>query len=108
MEQQAILKTYQLHELRKLKYPLARWLFSATGHGKNVCDDVGGHVTHQAALHNLRQPASMAIRNAQNMSSVLSQWLQGVKLIYLEAGQQMEFRNRKKEQWRNVRPVAGI
>lgn len=33
----------------------------------------------------------MAIQNAQDMSSVLSQQLQGVKLIYLEAGELMEF-----------------
>ncbi|XP_040061406.2 uncharacterized protein LOC120836519 [Ixodes scapularis] len=99
---------YQLHEFRKLEYPAAKWLFSATGHGKNACDGVGGLVKHQATLDNLRQPASMAIQNGQDMSRILSQHLKGVKLLYLDETELVEFRNRKKEEWSNVRAVRGI
>ncbi|XP_040076577.1 uncharacterized protein LOC120848630, partial [Ixodes scapularis] len=99
---------YQLHEFRKLEYPAAKWLFSATGHGKNACDGVGGLVKHQATLENLRQPASMAIQNGQDMSRILSQHLKGVKLLYLDETELVEFRNREKEEWSNVRAVRGI
>lgn len=39
---------YQLHKFRKLEYPAAKWLLSATGHGKNACDGVGGLVKHHS------------------------------------------------------------
>ncbi|KAH9381997.1 hypothetical protein HPB48_010208 [Haemaphysalis longicornis] len=75
---------YQLHELRNSDVPETQWIFSATGHGKNACDGVGGIVKHQATLYNLREPLRNAIQTAKDMVTVLSEKIKGVHFIYLE------------------------
>ncbi|KAG0435898.1 hypothetical protein HPB47_018255 [Ixodes persulcatus] len=89
---------YLINKSRKLRDDHGVW---STPHPYSRCK-------HQATLHNLRQPASMAIQNGQDMSRILSQHLKGVKLIYLDETELVEFRNRKKEEWSNVRAVRGI
>ncbi|XP_077557118.1 uncharacterized protein LOC144171819 [Haemaphysalis longicornis] len=99
---------YQLHELRKSDVPETQWIFSATGHGKNACDGVGGIVKHQATLYNLREPLRNAIQTAKDMVTVLSEKIKGVHFIYLEGNEVSSYRETKKEEWRTVRAFPGI
>lgn len=52
---------FQLYEFQRAGLPKVRWVFSASGHGKNTCDGVGGLLKHQAKEQNLRSPADEAI-----------------------------------------------
>ncbi|XP_077562549.1 uncharacterized protein LOC144178508 [Haemaphysalis longicornis] len=99
---------YQLHELGKSDVPETQWIFSATGHGKNACDGVGGIVKHQATLYNLREPLRNAIQTAKDMVTVLSEKIKGVHFIYLEGNEVSSYRETKKEEWRTVRAFPGI
>ncbi|KAH9360760.1 hypothetical protein HPB48_018215 [Haemaphysalis longicornis] len=93
---------YQLHELRKSDVPEMQWIFSATGHGKDACDGVGGIVKHQATLYNLREPLRNAIQTAKDMVTVLSEKIKGVHFIYLEGNEVSSYRETKKEEWRTL------
>lgn len=86
---------YKLFEFGKSCCPSTQWVFSATGHGKNACDGVGGLVKHQAMLNS---PES-AIRTAGAFVTVLSEKLKGVHPIHLEE-KVVAFRELKKEEWR--------
>lgn len=87
---------YQLHQFAKDDCPQAQWLFSASGHGKNACDGVGGLVKHQATLNNLRERSVSAIQTARTMVSVLSKKLKGVHLVYLDENEVVRYREQKK------------
>lgn len=99
---------YQLHELTKTKYLSVKWLFSATGHGKNACDGIGGLVKHHATLFNLRGPATSAIKCASDMVDLLKTKLPNVALIHLPRPDVQVFRKMKSRDWDSVRPVPGI
>lgn len=86
---------YQVHEFRKLRYPAAKCMFPATGHGKNACDGVGGLVKHQATIQNLRKPKRKAIQNVRDMSRELFEHLKGICVIHIDGSQLLDFRNQK-------------
>lgn len=86
---------YQLYELCHSKYTSARWIFSATGHGKNACDGVGGLLKQQASLHNLRSESAASIQSAHEMVSQLSGDLKNVVLLHAPTAAIEEHRQQK-------------
>lgn len=99
---------FMLSELRKTDFHEARWIFTATGHGKSACDGVGGIVKHHATTHNLRSPAREAIMTAEDLINRLSPKLSGVHFILLPAQLVSSFRTAKREEWGAVKSVPGI
>lgn len=99
---------YRFYELLNTDYVTAKWVFTATGHGKSGCDGVGGVVKHRATVHNLRATAGEAIRSASELVSALAPKLPNVHLIYLPADTISSFREDKKAEWESVRAVNGI
>ncbi|XP_049272391.1 uncharacterized protein LOC125758764 [Rhipicephalus sanguineus] len=99
---------YQLYELCRTKFTSARWIFSATGHGKNACDCVGGLVKHHASLHNLRSERTESIRSVHEMVSQLSDKLKNVTLLHAPAAAIEEHRQQKSVEWKSVPRVPGI
>ncbi|KAH7936798.1 hypothetical protein HPB49_004752 [Dermacentor silvarum] len=99
---------YRLYEFGKSDCPNTQWIFSATGHGKNACDGVGGLVKHQAMLNNLRTSPESAIRAARDFVTILTEKLKGVHLIHLEEKEVVAFRDLKKDEWMKVPAFHGI
>lgn len=99
---------FQLHELQCSQLQTTKWLFSATGHGKNACDGVGGLVKHQATLHNLRSPATEVIQCASDFVTIVASKLKKVFLLHMEKSEVEAFRELKKEEWKLARRVQGI
>ncbi|XP_049514049.1 uncharacterized protein LOC125941139 [Dermacentor silvarum] len=99
---------YRLYEFGKSDCPNTQWIFSATGHGKNTCDGVGGLVKHQAMLNNLRTNPESAIRAARDFVTILTEKLKGAHLIHLEEKEVVAFRDLKKDEWMKVPAFHGI
>ncbi|KAH7941202.1 hypothetical protein HPB49_010958 [Dermacentor silvarum] len=99
---------YRLYEFGKSDCPNTQWIFSATGHGKNACDGVGGLVKHQAMLNNLRTSPESAIRAAKDFVTILTEKLKGVHLMHLEEKEVDVFRDLKKNEWMKVPAFHGI
>ncbi|KAH9378665.1 hypothetical protein HPB48_008499 [Haemaphysalis longicornis] len=99
---------YQLYELSRANYTSAKWLFSATGHGKNSYDGVGGIVKHHASLHNLRAGSTNVIRSAAEMIAASESKLNKVTLIHASAPGIEEFRLEKREEWKRLPRTRGI
>lgn len=87
---------------------LLRWLYSASGHGKNACDGVGGFLKNMASLHNLRCAVTDAIRSALDFVPGLQEKKHGTHLLHIPSSNITAFREAKKEEWATVQPVAGI
>ncbi|KAG0423020.1 hypothetical protein HPB47_001196 [Ixodes persulcatus] len=98
---------YQLHELTKTKYMSVKRLFSATGHGKNACDEIGGLVKDHGTLFNLRGPTTSAIKRSSDMVDLLKTKLPNVALIHLPRPEVQVSRKMKTRDWDSVRPVSG-
>ncbi|XP_064472032.1 uncharacterized protein LOC135386185 [Ornithodoros turicata] len=98
---------YQLYEMGKNNL-LLRWIFSASGHGKNACDGVGGSLKHIASLHNLRCPPAEAIQTAEDFVCALKKKEHATELLHIPSVQVAAFRNSKKDEWELFRPVTGI
>lgn len=99
---------YQLFELCQKDHISTKWIFSATGHGKNSCDGVGGLLKHQATLYNLRAASSAVIMSASQMVAQMSAKLKNVKLLCANADELETFRQFKKSQWKSLPRVPGI
>lgn len=98
---------YQLYEMRR-NILLSHWIFSASGHGKNACDGVGGSLKHTASAYNLRSPAASVIRSAEDFVSALSETGHATRLLYLPPDEVESFRTAKRTEWSTVRPVSGL
>ncbi|XP_064479746.1 uncharacterized protein LOC135393157, partial [Ornithodoros turicata] len=101
-------RTERLYELSKTGFVEARWIFTATGHGKSACDGVGGVLKHHATLHNMRSPPQEAIMTPQDIIHRLSTKLKGVHLLLLPAEHVSSFRAAKKQEWEGLKGVPGI
>ncbi|XP_075535180.1 uncharacterized protein LOC142570720 [Dermacentor variabilis] len=99
---------YQLYELSQKEHASTKWLFLATGRGKNACDGVGGLVKHQASLYNLTADSTTVIRSASEMVAQMTATLKNVKLLYADAEEVGNFRRLKKNQWKSLPRVPGI
>ncbi|KAH7933106.1 hypothetical protein HPB49_008240 [Dermacentor silvarum] len=99
---------YRLYEFGKSDCPNTQWIFSATGHGKNACDGVGGLVKYQAMFNNLRTSPESAIRAARDFVTILTEKLKGVHLIHLEEKEVAAIRDLKKDEWMKVPAFHGI
>lgn len=98
---------YQLFELAKSLVAM-EWVYSATGHGKGPCDGVGGLLKHHATKHNLSNPSTTAIQNAEEFTRVVKSYT-STELILLPKEEIEEFRQQKIEEWSNQsNPVKGI
>lgn len=98
---------FQFHEMGKNNL-LLRWIFSASGHGKNACDGVGGSLKHTASLHNLRCPPAEAIQTAEDFLRTLRRKEHATQLLHIPSAEVAAFRDSKKDEWELVRPVTGI
>ncbi|KAH9375526.1 hypothetical protein HPB48_012066 [Haemaphysalis longicornis] len=99
---------YQLYERSRAYYMSAKWLFSATGHGKNSYDGVGGIVKHHASLHNLRAGSTNVIRSAAEMIAELQSKLKKVTLIHASAAGIEELHMEKREECKRLLRIRGI
>lgn len=98
---------YQLFEMTKSLVPM-EWVYSATGHGKGPCDGVGGLLKHHATKHNLCNPSTAAIQNAEDFTRLVKSYT-SIALILLPKEEVEEFRQQKIEEWSNkITPVKGI
>ncbi|CAN8026478.1 unnamed protein product, partial [Ixodes persulcatus] len=87
---------------------LSRWLFSASGHGKNACDGIGGLLKHHATLHNMREPANAAILTSRDFVSALTSKQGKTRIIDLTTMDLMKFREEMKKKWESVGSVPGL
>ncbi|KAH9383384.1 hypothetical protein HPB48_024605 [Haemaphysalis longicornis] len=99
---------YQLYELSRANYTSAKWLFSATGHGKNSWAGVGGIVKHHASLHNLKAGSTNVMRSAAEMIAEFQIKLKKVTLIHASTAGIEEFRTGKREEWKHLPRIRGI
>ncbi|XP_077548300.1 uncharacterized protein LOC144161512 [Haemaphysalis longicornis] len=99
---------YQFHEMQSSECRDMKWIFTATGHGKNACDDVGGLVKHEAKAQNLRSAADEAIQSAKEFVNTLAGKVKNVVMMHMDDSELATFREVKKEEWKNVKPVPGI
>ncbi|XP_075525684.1 uncharacterized protein LOC142588499 [Dermacentor variabilis] len=99
---------YQFHELQRSECQEMKWMFSATGHGKNACDGVGGLVKHRASHHNLRKPASEAIQTASGFVDAIQGTLKNITILELPQRELADFREMKKEEWKTAKKVPGV
>ncbi|CAN7943217.1 unnamed protein product, partial [Ixodes pacificus] len=99
---------FQLYELCRANYTSAKWLFSATGHGKNACDGVGGVIKHHASLHNLRSGNTDLIQSAPEVIAQLTDTLKNVSLVHAPVAAVEQFRRQKTDEWKTLPRVPGI
>ncbi|CAN7946225.1 unnamed protein product, partial [Ixodes hexagonus] len=71
---------HQLYEFKK-KTVATQCIYTASGHGKSVCDGVGGVLKHHASIHNLSTTELNFITNAQAFVEALSQKIKGIILL---------------------------
>ncbi|CAN7995646.1 unnamed protein product, partial [Ixodes hexagonus] len=90
---------YQLFEFAQGGSDKARWLFSASGHGKNSCDGVGGLLKHLATVHNFRSQDGSLIRTSKDFVEQIKTLTRSVVLFDLPEKEIETFRKHKKEEW---------
>lgn len=98
---------FQFYEMRHNSL-LLRWMFSASGHGKNACDGIGGSIKHAASKYNLRSPLEKVILSAKDFVSTLSERGHATRLLYLPSDKVASFRAVKQTEWSSVRPVRHL
>ncbi|XP_075555930.1 uncharacterized protein LOC142588249 [Dermacentor variabilis] len=99
---------YQFHELQRSECQETKWMFSATGHGKNSCDGVDGLVKHRASHHNLQKPASEAIQTASGFVDAIQGTLKNITILELPQRELADFCEMKKEEWKTAKKVPGV
>lgn len=98
---------FQLYEMGKNRV-LWRWLSSASGHGKNACDGIGGLLKHHATLHNIRETANSEILTSRDFVSVLKAKQVKTRIIDLPTEELTKFREEMKENWSGIRQAPGL
>ena len=86
---------YQLFEFAQGGSDKARWLFSASGHGKNSCDGVGGLLNHLAIVHNFRSQDGSLIRTSNDFVEKIKTMTRSVVLFDLPEKEIEAFRKHK-------------
>ncbi|CAN7995003.1 unnamed protein product [Ixodes pacificus] len=99
---------FQLYELCRANYTSTKRLFSATGHGKNACDGVGGVIKHHASLHSLRSGNTDLIQSAPDVIAQLTDTLKNVSLDHAPVAAVEQFRRQKTDEWIPLPRVPGI
>ena len=99
---------FQLHEFERVGHTQLKWIFSASGHGKNSCDGVGGLLKHHATVHNLRSPEEQLIRTSVDFVDKVGRRVKNVTLMNLTEKEVSDFRKIKKTEWSCVPTRKGI
>lgn len=63
---------------------------------------------HQATAQNLRSAADEAIQSAKQFVDTLVGKVKNVVMMHMDDSELATFREMKKEDWKNVKPVPGI
>ncbi|CAN8010828.1 unnamed protein product [Ixodes pacificus] len=99
---------FQLHEFERVGHTQLKWIFSASGHGKNSCDGVGGLLKHHATVHNLRSPEERLVRTSVDFVDKVGRRVKNVTLMNLTEKEVSDFRRIKKTEWSCVPTRKGI
>lgn len=99
---------YQFFELGCRSHLNAKWIFSATGHGKCSCDGVGGLCKHCATRHNLYVKELDCVKNAKDFVEKIQQYTDKINLLLLNNEKLDKFRTSKEKQWTNLPKATGI
>ncbi|EEC05686.1 hypothetical protein IscW_ISCW004167 [Ixodes scapularis] len=70
----------QVYEFKK-KNVATKSIYTASGHKKSTCDEVGSVFKHLASIHNLSTTELNSITNAQTFVEALSQKIKGIILL---------------------------
>lgn len=99
---------YQAFEMAA-KSTIAKWIFSAPGHGKGACDGVGGILKHTATVYNLRcRSAADLIQTAEDFVCKLQPRCTNVVLLHVTKEAAEDFRKMKLGHWKAAAAVPNI